>query len=82
MKQVGQAKDDLLTNQLIDHLMGESDGMPKVQEILQGGCLCPSLVFSGLLFTCPDLTHLYKCHPESSHSHVRKCHKCQSGPVQ
>lgn len=29
-KQVGQAKDELLTSQLIDHLMGESDGMPKV----------------------------------------------------
>lgn len=28
--QVGQAKDNSLTNQLIDYLMGESDGMPKV----------------------------------------------------
>lgn len=28
--QVGQAKDSSLTNQLIDYLMGESDGMPKV----------------------------------------------------
>ena len=28
--QVGQAKDLSLTNQLIDYLMGESDGMPKV----------------------------------------------------
>lgn len=28
--QVGQAKDSALTNQLIDYLMGESDGMPKV----------------------------------------------------
>uniref|UniRef100_A0A8D0A626 WD repeat-containing protein 19 n=1 Tax=Sander lucioperca TaxID=283035 RepID=A0A8D0A626_SANLU len=27
---VGQAKDGSLTNQLIDYLMGESDGMPKV----------------------------------------------------
>ncbi|XP_073198369.1 WD repeat-containing protein 19 isoform X4 [Lepidochelys kempii] len=26
---VGQAKDEALTNQLIDYLMGESDGMPK-----------------------------------------------------
>lgn len=29
-KQVGQAKDDVLTSQLIDHLMGESDDIPKV----------------------------------------------------
>ena len=28
--QVGQAQDLSLTNQLIDYLMGESDGMPKV----------------------------------------------------
>lgn len=28
--QVGQAKDSSLTNLLIDYLMGESDGMPKV----------------------------------------------------
>ena len=32
-KQVGQAKDELLTSQLIDHLMGESDGMPKVLKV-------------------------------------------------
>ncbi|XP_069058187.1 WD repeat-containing protein 19 isoform X2 [Pleurodeles waltl] len=31
---VGQAKDDLLTNQLIDYLMGESDGMPKDAKYL------------------------------------------------
>ncbi|XP_060221254.1 WD repeat-containing protein 19 isoform X2 [Meriones unguiculatus] len=31
---VGQAKDELLTNQLIDHLMGESDGMPKDAKYL------------------------------------------------
>lgn len=29
-EQVGQAKDEVLTSQLIDHLMGETDGMPKV----------------------------------------------------
>lgn len=29
-QQVGQAKDEVLTNQLIDYLMGESDGLPKV----------------------------------------------------
>lgn len=33
--QVGQAKDISLTNQLIDYLMGESDGMPKVINTLQ-----------------------------------------------
>ncbi|XP_038608395.1 WD repeat-containing protein 19-like [Tachyglossus aculeatus] len=31
---VGQAKDESLTNQLIDHLMGESDGMPKDAKYL------------------------------------------------
>ncbi|XP_073502065.1 WD repeat-containing protein 19 [Phyllobates terribilis] len=31
---VGQAKDEMLTNQLIDHLMGESDGMPKDAKYL------------------------------------------------
>ncbi|KAG8453594.1 hypothetical protein GDO86_000286, partial [Hymenochirus boettgeri] len=31
---VGQAKDDLLTNQLIDFLMGEKDGMPKDAKYL------------------------------------------------
>ncbi|XP_022361796.1 WD repeat-containing protein 19 isoform X2 [Enhydra lutris kenyoni] len=31
---VGQAKDELLTSQLIDHLMGESDGMPKDAKYL------------------------------------------------
>lgn len=31
---VGQAKDDVLTSQLIDHLMGESDGMPKDAKYL------------------------------------------------
>ncbi|MFT7807501.1 WD repeat-containing protein 19 [Arapaima gigas] len=31
---VGQAKDDALTNQLIDYLMGESDGMPKDAKYL------------------------------------------------
>ncbi|XP_018591517.1 WD repeat-containing protein 19 [Scleropages formosus] len=31
---VGQAKDDSLTNQLIDYLMGESDGMPKDAKYL------------------------------------------------
>lgn len=30
--QVGQAKDEALTNLLIDYLMGESDGMPKVHS--------------------------------------------------
>ncbi|XP_042197361.1 WD repeat-containing protein 19 [Callorhinchus milii] len=31
---VGQAKDETLTNQLIDYLMGESDGMPKDAKYL------------------------------------------------
>ncbi|XP_005286412.2 WD repeat-containing protein 19 isoform X5 [Chrysemys picta bellii] len=31
---VGQAKDEALTNQLIDYLMGESDGMPKLSLVL------------------------------------------------
>ncbi|XP_036708145.1 WD repeat-containing protein 19 [Balaenoptera musculus] len=31
---VGQARDELLTSQLIDHLMGESDGMPKDAKYL------------------------------------------------
>ncbi|XP_004642695.2 WD repeat-containing protein 19 isoform X2 [Octodon degus] len=31
---VGQAKDELLTSQLIDHLMGENDGMPKDAKYL------------------------------------------------
>ncbi|XP_038608159.1 WD repeat-containing protein 19 isoform X1 [Tachyglossus aculeatus] len=31
---VGQAKDESLTSQLIDHLMGESDGMPKDAKYL------------------------------------------------
>ncbi|XP_004681546.2 PREDICTED: WD repeat-containing protein 19 [Condylura cristata] len=31
---VGQAKDELLTSQLIDHLMGESDGVPKDAKYL------------------------------------------------
>nr|XP_023405566.1 WD repeat-containing protein 19 isoform X2 [Loxodonta africana] len=31
---VGQAKDELLTSQLIDYLMGESDGMPKDAKYL------------------------------------------------
>ncbi|XP_063074275.1 WD repeat-containing protein 19 isoform X2 [Engraulis encrasicolus] len=31
---VGEAKDDALTNQLIDYLMGESDGMPKDAKYL------------------------------------------------
>ncbi|KAM8939516.1 WD repeat-containing protein 19 [Pelodytes ibericus] len=31
---VGQAKEELLTNQLIDYLMGESDGMPKDAKYL------------------------------------------------
>ncbi|XP_069600695.1 WD repeat-containing protein 19 [Ranitomeya imitator] len=31
---VGQAKDEMLTNQLIDYLMGESDGMPKDAKYL------------------------------------------------
>ncbi|XP_058402876.1 WD repeat-containing protein 19 isoform X1 [Diceros bicornis minor] len=31
---VGQAKDELLTNQLIGHLMGENDGMPKDAKYL------------------------------------------------
>eukprot|EP00061_Rhincodon_typus_P013991 g40725.t1 len=31
---VGQAKDDMLTSQLIDYLMGESDGMPKDAKYL------------------------------------------------
>ncbi|NP_001253801.1 WD repeat-containing protein 19 isoform X1 [Macaca nemestrina] len=31
---VGQAKDELLTNQLIDHLLGENDGMPKDAKYL------------------------------------------------
>ena len=29
---VGQANDDTLTHQLIDFLMGETDGMPKVSS--------------------------------------------------
>ena len=32
--QVGQAKDEQLTHQLIDYLMGESDGMPKDAKYL------------------------------------------------
>ncbi|XP_066488488.1 WD repeat-containing protein 19 isoform X1 [Tiliqua scincoides] len=31
---VGQAKDEVLTNQLIDYLMGESDGLPKDAKYL------------------------------------------------
>ncbi|XP_074130526.1 WD repeat-containing protein 19 [Sminthopsis crassicaudata] len=31
---VGHAKDEFLTNQLIDHLLGESDGMPKDAKYL------------------------------------------------
>ncbi|XP_073198367.1 WD repeat-containing protein 19 isoform X2 [Lepidochelys kempii] len=31
---VGQAKDEALTNQLIDYLMGESDGMPKAKNTM------------------------------------------------
>ncbi|KAM8971113.1 WD repeat-containing protein 19 isoform X2 [Sarcophilus harrisii] len=31
---VGHAKDEILTNQLIDHLLGESDGMPKDAKYL------------------------------------------------
>ena len=31
--QVGLAKDDALTHQLIDYLMGEVDGMPKVRYL-------------------------------------------------
>ncbi|XP_053560025.1 WD repeat-containing protein 19 [Bombina bombina] len=31
---VGQAKEEILTNQLIDYLMGESDGMPKDAKYL------------------------------------------------
>ncbi|XP_074085717.1 WD repeat-containing protein 19 [Macrotis lagotis] len=31
---VGHAKDEVLTNQLIDHLLGESDGMPKDAKYL------------------------------------------------
>jgi len=31
---VGQANDDALTHQLIDFLMGETDGMPKVREYM------------------------------------------------
>ncbi|XP_040191059.1 WD repeat-containing protein 19 [Rana temporaria] len=34
IKTVGEAKDELLTNQLIDYLMGESDGMPKDAQYL------------------------------------------------
>lgn len=39
VSQVGQAKDSSLTNQLIDYLMGESDGMPKVIDTLQPSLL-------------------------------------------
>lgn len=31
---VGQANDDTLTHQLIDFLMGETDGMPKVSSLI------------------------------------------------
>ena len=31
---IGLAKDDALTHQLIDYLMGEMDGVPKVREYL------------------------------------------------
>lgn len=30
---MGQAKDHSLTNQLIDYLMGENDGIPKVSTV-------------------------------------------------
>lgn len=30
---MGQAKDHSLTNQLIDYLMGENDGIPKVNTV-------------------------------------------------
>lgn len=30
--QVGQAADEVLTHQLIDFLMGEADGIPKVKQ--------------------------------------------------
>lgn len=62
MNQVGQAKDELLTNQLIDHLMGESDGMPKVQEALHCWVFTPQprLVWSSLsvmtLQSCRSVT--------------------------
>lgn len=35
VSQVGQAKDSSLTSQLIDYLMGESDGIPKVINTLE-----------------------------------------------
>lgn len=56
MNQVGQAKDELLTNQLIDHLMGESDGMPKVQEALHCRAFTPR---PG---PCHDFADLQECH--------------------
>lgn len=43
---VGQANDDTLTHQLIDFLMGETDGMPKVsqpRELFLGQRIAPPL---------------------------------------
>jgi len=39
---VGRAKDEALTSQLIDYLMGESDGMPKVLYFYH--CYCVTLL--------------------------------------
>ena len=39
---VGQAKDEQLTKMLIDYLMGEEDGIPKV--LYHGKILCCSVV--------------------------------------
>ena len=57
-KQVGQAKDELLTSQLIDHLMGESDGMPKVPFSPLGlSILVVLLLLSALFWSLADYSH-------------------------
>ncbi len=64
--QVGQAKDSSLTNQLIDYLMGESDGMPKVINTLEhwsplsclSGCYFPSNVILLWYIQC-EISVLY-----------------------
>ena len=50
--QVGEAKEDALTNQLIDYLMGESDGMPKVVEPIRTAYLLSTHSIRSYLFFC------------------------------
>lgn len=51
---MGRAKDEALTNQLIDYLLGESDGMPKVLYVY---CYyCHTAVLKDLLnLFCPKI---------------------------